>query len=83
MVKKMVGKIIKTMRRENNLSQEELANKVYIGRTTLSDYEREKTDINFDNLEKIANVCGYEILFINKKDKNKILTSKNIKRKEI
>lgn len=83
MVKKMVGKIIKTMRRENNLSQEELANKVYIGRSTLSDYEREKTDINFDNLEKIANVCGYEILFISKKDKNKILTSKNIKRKEI
>lgn len=79
----MVGKIIKTMRRENGLSQEELANKVYIGRTTLSDYEREKTDINFDNLEKIANVCGYEIFFINKKDKNKILTSKNINRKEI
>ncbi len=79
----MVGKIIRTMRRENNFSQEELANKVYIGRTTLSDYEREKTDINFDNLEKIANTCGYEIFFINKKDKNKMLTSKNINRKEI
>ena len=79
----MVGKIIRTMRRENNFSQEELANKVYIGRTTLSDYEREKPDINFDNLEKIANTCGYEIFFINKKDKNKMLTSKNINRKEI
>ena len=79
----MVGKIIRTMRRENNFSQEELANKVYIGRTTLSDYEREKTDINFDNLENIANTCGYEIFFINKKDKNKMLTSKNINRKEI
>ena len=79
----MVGKIIRTMRRENNFSQEELANKVYIGRTTLSDYEREKTDINFDNLEKIANTCGYEIFFINKKDKNKMLTSKNINHKEI
>ena len=79
----MVGKIIRTMRRENNFSQEELANKVYIGRTTLSDYEREKTDINFDSLEKIANVCGYDILFVNQKDKNKILTSKNIERKEI
>ena len=79
----MIGKIIKTMRRENNFSQEELAKKVYLGRTTLSDYEREKTDINFDNLEKIANVCGYDILFVNQKDKNKILTSKNIERKEI
>lgn len=71
------------MRRENNLSQEDLANKVFLGRTTLSDYEREKTDINFDSLEKIANVCGYDILFVNQKDKNKILTSKNIERKEI
>ena len=79
----MVGKIIRTMRRENNLSQEDLANKVFLGRTTLSDYEREKTDINFDSLEKIANVCGYDILFINQKDKNKILSSKNIERKEI
>ena len=83
MVRFMVGKIIKTMRRENNFSQEELAQKVYLGRTTLSDYEREKTDINFDNLEKIANACGYEILFVNKKDNTKILTSKNINRKEI
>ncbi len=79
----MVGKIIRTMRRENNMTQEQLAKEVYIGRTTLSDYEREKTDINFDNLEKITNACGYEIAFINKKDKNKILTSKNINRKEI
>lgn len=71
------------MRRENNLSQEELAKKVFLGRTTLSDYEREKTDINFDSLEKIANACGYEILFVNKKDKGKILSSKNIMRKEI
>lgn len=42
----MIGKILKTMRRENQMSQEELANKVFIGRTTLSDYERMKTDIN-------------------------------------
>ncbi len=83
MVKIMVGKIIRTMRRENNMSQEELARKVFIGRSTLSDYEREKTDINFDNLEKIANACGYEIYFINKKNPHKNLTSKNINRQEI
>ena len=79
----MIGKIIKTMRRENNFSQEELAKKVYLGRTTLSDYEREKTDINFDNLEKIANACNYDVLFVNKQDKSKVLSSKNINRKEI
>ena len=71
------------MRRENNFSQEELANKVFLGRTTLSDYEREKTDINFENLEKIANICGYDILFVKRSDKTQILTTKNINRKEI
>ena len=79
----MIGKIIKTMRKENNLSQECLASKALLGRTTLSDYEREKTDINFDTLEKIANICNYEILFVHKNDSNKILTTKNIKNKEL
>lgn len=78
----MIGKIIKTMRREANLTQEELSKKTYISRSTLSDYEREKTDINFDNIEKIAEICGYQIVFINKK-KNRQLTSKNINREEI
>lgn len=79
----MIGKIIKTMRRKSNLTQEELSKKSFIGRSTLSDYEREKTDINFDNIEKIAEICGYEVLFINKKDKNDVLSSKNIDREEI
>lgn len=79
----MIGKILKTMRRENNLTQEDISKKAYIGRSTLSDYEREKTDINFENIEKIAEICNYEVWFVNKKDKNKILSSKNINRKEI
>lgn len=48
----MIGKIIRTMRRENRLTQEELSKITYIGRSTLSDYERKKTDINFENIEK-------------------------------
>lgn len=79
----MIGKILKTIRRENNFTQEKLAELTYLGRSTLSDYERMKTDINFETIEKIAEVCGYEVAFINKKDKNKVLTSKNIGRKEI
>ncbi len=78
----MIGKIIKTLRHEANLSQEELSKKAFIGRSTLSDYERMKTDINFETIERIANICGYEIIFRNKKNQ-KILTTKNIERKEI
>lgn len=79
----MIGKILKTMRRESNMSQEKLSKITYIGRSTLSDYEREKTDINFDNIEKIANACDYEVIFVSKKDDKRKLTSKNIDREEI
>ena len=79
----MIGKILKTMRRESNMSQEKLSKLTYIGRSTLSDYEREKTDINFDNIEKIAKACDYEVVFISKKDSKRRLTSKNIDREEI
>ena len=80
--KSMIGKILKTLRHEKNLSQEELAKLAFIGRTTLSDYERMKTDINFETLERIADICDYEVIFRNKKTQ-KILTTKNIDRKEI
>lgn len=78
----MLGKAIKYMRKNTKLSQENLSKIINIGRTTLSDYEREKTDINFETLEKLANVCGYKIFFINEKNKDKFQI-KDIARKEI
>ena len=65
----MIGKILKTMRRESKLTQEQLAEQAYLGRTTLSDYERMKTDINFETIERIANICGYETILNVKKYK--------------
>lgn len=78
----MIGKIIKTMRREAWLTQEELSKKIYIGRTTLSDYEREKTDINFETIEKIAKACNYQVNFT-KLNSKRVLNSDNIDREEI
>lgn len=63
MNKKYIGNIIKYMRVNRNLTQEQLAEKINIGRTTLSDYEREKTDINFETIQKICNICNFEIVF--------------------
>lgn len=79
----MIGKIIRIMRRENHLTQEELSKITFIGRSALSDYEREKTDISFEDIEKIADACNYKVIFVNKKDNSKILSSENIERKEI
>lgn len=78
--KLLIGKIIKYMRINNNLTQEELSKKLNIGRTTLSDYEREKTDINFDIINNICQVCDYDVVFVNKKT-NEIITTQNIDRK--
>ena len=65
----MIGKVLKYIRTESNISQEKLSLLTNIGRSTISDYEREKTDINFENIERIAKVCDYEIIFRNRKTK--------------
>jgi transcriptional regulator with XRE-family HTH domain len=78
----MIGRILKTMRHKSNITQDSLSKTIFIGRSTLSDYEREKTDINFDNMEKFAKACGYEIRFVNIND-GTYLSSKNIDREEI
>ena len=75
---KKIGKIIKYIRVQGNMTQEELASRIHIGRSTLSDYEREKTDINFDTIVKICKECNYEITF---KGKNDTITIDNIDRK--
>lgn len=72
----MIVKIIKTMRREAGFTQDELSAKVFLGRTTLSDYEREKTDINFETIEKIADACNYDVVFINRDNKYRVLSCK-------
>ena len=78
----MIGKILKTMRRKNNLSQEQIGNKIGYAKNTISQYENETRQPDFATIEKIANECGYEISFYNQKLDDK-LTTENIDRKEI
>lgn len=78
----MIEKILKTMRKSNNLSQEQISKLVGYARNTISQYETETIQPDFKTIEKIANECDYEIIFYNKK-LNKTLTTKNINREEI
>lgn len=78
----MVGKILRTMRRKNNLSQEQIGKLTGYAKNTISQYENETRDPNFETIEKIANECGYKIIFYNEKTKD-TLTTKNIDREEI
>lgn len=78
----MIGKALKYLRIKKGLSQEQLGKITNIGRSTISDYEREKTDINYSNLEKIANNCGYKIMFVSDDNKEK-WQIKDLKRKDV
>jgi len=78
----MIGKALKKMRKDNNFTQEDISKVTNIGRSTLSDYETEKTDINIENLEKIAKVCNYTITFKNKKT-GECFQLKDLHRKDI
>lgn len=78
----MIGKVLKTMRRKNNLSQEQIGNLTGYAKNTISQYETEARHADFNTIEKIANECGYKIIFYNKK-LDDTLTTDNINRKEI
>ena len=78
----MIGKILKTMRKSSNFSQSDLSERIGYARNTLSQYETETIQPDFETIEKIANLCGYEIIFQNNQTKD-VLTSKNIERKEL
>lgn len=78
----MIGKILTYLRKINKLSQEELAKLTSFAPTTISGWETSYRQPTFENIEKIANVCGYDIVFINRIN-NEHITTKNIERKEI
>jgi len=63
----MIGMILKNMRLTAGLSQAVLGQKISMADTTISSYERENSQADFDTILKISKLCGYEILF---KDKN-------------
>lgn len=78
-----INKILKTIRINKKLRQEDIAKIIGIQANTYSDWERGRTQkIAFEDIEKIANICDYEIIFRNRFD-NSELTSKNIDRKGV
>jgi len=70
------------MRRKRKFTQQKLDDKCGIDRASISQYELETRQPTFETIEKIANACGYEVIFrdINTKEE---LTKENIDREEI
>lgn len=78
----MIGKILRTMRKKAKLSQDQISKLVGFARNTISQYETGTLQPDFETIEKIANECGYKIIFKNDTTKD-LLTTENIEREEI
>ena len=53
------------MRLSAKLSQKQLAKLLNLADTTISSYERENSQPDFETIIKIADICGYEFQIIN------------------
>ena len=73
-------KRIKEIREDRDITQKQIAKILNITQQAYSNYENEKISINFEMIEKIANICDYEIYFENKINKKKFKV-KDIERK--
>ncbi len=56
-----VGKNIKKIRKERNLTQDDLAERLHCTRQTISNYENGKSEPNIALLVEIANVLEVEV----------------------
>lgn len=62
--------ILKNMRLSANLTQMQLGKKLGLADTTISSYERENSNPTFENIVKIAKVCGYKLKVEDKERNN-------------
>lgn len=57
-----IGSFIRMERRKRGWSQEVLAKKLYISRTTLGKYERDERSLDLDMLNLMSKVFGFSFL---------------------
>ncbi len=63
-----IGKLISDLRKERNITQDDLATKLQITKQTISNYERGKRLPSYEALEAIADVLNVPMSFFLTKD---------------
>lgn len=70
MEKISIGNILRNMRIINSsLSQKELGSLLSLADTTISSYERENSQPDFQTIYNIANICNYDICLYDRNTK--------------
>lgn len=73
MKKVSIGNILKNMRNINtNYTQKEIGEKMSIADNTISSYERENSQPDFQTIVNYAEICDFEIKIYNKKTNEEI-----------
>ena len=67
----MIGIILRNIRKTKGLTQQYIGKKLNLAENTISNYETEYSNPNFDTIYKFINVCDFEIEFIDKKTKRR------------
>ena len=68
-----IGNILKNMRNTNtNYTQKEMGDKMSIADNTISSYERENSQPDFQTIVNYAEICDFEIRMYNKKTNKEV-----------
>lgn len=68
-----IGNILKNMRNINTkLSQKEIGEILMLSDTTISSYERENSQPDFQTIVNYAEICDFEIKIYDKKTKKEV-----------
>jgi len=78
----MIGKALKYMRSINNYYQNDIAKQINVRSNALSQYETGSRQPTFETIEKIANLCEFDIYFENRKTNEKFKLN-DLNRKDI
>jgi transcriptional regulator with XRE-family HTH domain len=63
----MIGIILKNTRKIRNLTQTQIGKELNLAENTISNYETEYSNPNFDTIYKFITACDFDIEFIDKK----------------
>ncbi len=65
----MIGNVLRNIRKIRGLTQANVGRDLHLAENTISNYETEYSNPNFDTIYKFAKVCDFDIIFVDKRTK--------------
>lgn len=64
-----IGTVLRNIRKIKGLTQIDIGKKLTLADNTISNYETEYSNPNFDTIKKYLDICNFDIQFIDKDNK--------------